>query len=213
MIAFSLCRLEWIELYTELVNDDLKELRRTAIQKGFRAKKFRSIYWALLLEVLGKDPYHWLNERRTARNQYDVMREQFNRNPYQSQSSSSEQKQDNSQGDIKQQSLEKSFIEKSLVSDDPLSQSDQSIWHQHFCDQELTKLISQDVQRTFPGVDFFRQSEMQTHMANILFAYARANPHICYRQGMHELLAPLLFVMHADHQYLLEIKLITNCVK
>lgn len=207
-------RLEWIELYTELVNDDLKELRRTALQKGFKAKKFRSIYWALLLDVLGKDPYHWLNERRRARNEYAVMREQFHKNPYQSTETTNGEGEKTAEEAAEEQHKEGERKERNvIVSDDPLSQNDHSVWHQHFCDQELTKLINQDVSRTFPGVDIFRQPDFQTQMANILFSYARANPKMCYRQGMHELLAPLLFVVHNDHQYLLEIKQITNCVK
>ncbi|KAJ9596716.1 hypothetical protein L9F63_012258 [Diploptera punctata] len=40
-------------------------------------------------------------------------------------------------------------------------------------------------------------------MVNILFCYARENPSMCYRQGMHEILAPLLFVLHCDQQALL----------
>lgn len=37
---------------------------------------------------------------------------------------------------------------------------------------------------------------------NILFCYAREYPVMCYRQGMHEILAPLIFVLHSDHQSL-----------
>lgn len=36
--------------------------------------------------------------------------------------------------------------------DDPLSQSDKSVWNQHFCDKELCTVIRQDVVRTFPGM-------------------------------------------------------------
>ena len=38
----------------------------------------------------------------------------------------------------------------------------------------------------------------RSSMLNILFCYAKEHPHIGYRQGMHELLAPLLFVLHAE---------------
>lgn len=186
-------------MYTELANDDLKELRRIGLQMGYKAKKFRSIYWALLLNVLGKDPYHWLNERRQSRNEYAVMREQFHKNPYQ-QLAKETTEAGAKTGDAAEQ-------------DNPLSQKEESVWHQHFCDQELTKLINQDVARTFPSVAFFRQPELQSQMANILFAYARAHPKICYRQGMHELLAPLLYVLHTDHRYLMEVQQMTNCVK
>ena len=35
-------------------------------------------------------------------------------------------------------------------------------------------------------------------MLNILFCYAKEHPNVLYRQGMHELLAPILFVLHAE---------------
>ena len=35
-------------------------------------------------------------------------------------------------------------------------------------------------------------------MLDILFCYAKEYPDIGYRQGMHELLAPILFVLHAE---------------
>lgn len=171
-----------------------------ALSLGFKAKKFRSLYWALLLDVLGRNPYHWLDERRTARNHYAVLKEQYNRNPYQMTHNG-------------QKSEEPEVSKTKVVSDDPLSQNEGSVWHQHFCDLELTKLINQDVTRTFPGMEFFRQPELQTTMANILFCYARSHPHICYRQGMHELLAPLLFVMHSDHHHMWQMKRTNNCIK
>ena len=66
--------------------------------------------------------------------------------------------------------------------DNPLSQSKQSIWNQHFCDKELCAVIKQDVVRTYPGVDFFRKPFIQETMTDILFCYARENPKMCYRQ-------------------------------
>jgi TBC1 domain family member 5 len=90
------------------------------------------------------------------------------------------------------------------VDDDPLSQSDQSVWNQFFLDQELRGVIKQDVHRT--GVDFFRKAEIQEIMTSILFLYARDNPKICYRQGMHEILAPVIFVLYNDLQIFEHIK-------
>ena len=37
-------------------------------------------------------------------------------------------------------------------------------------------------------------------MEDILFCYVRQNQRLGYRQGMHELLAPILFVMHAEQR-------------
>ena len=39
---------------------------------------------------------------------------------------------------------------------------------------------------------------IRTAMLNILFCYAKENLDVGYRQGMHELLAPILFVLHAE---------------
>lgn len=41
-------------------------------------------------------------------------------------------------------------------------------------------------------------------MLDILFCYAKENPDVGYRQGMHELLAPILFVLHAESRENLE---------
>lgn len=45
---------------------------------------------------------------------------------------------------------------------------------------------------------FFREPETQRMLLDILFIYSKLNPDIGYRQGMHELLAPLLWVVHHD---------------
>ena len=45
---------------------------------------------------------------------------------------------------------------------------------------------------------FFREPSIQKEMLDILFIYSKLNPDNGYRQGMHELLAPLLWVVHQD---------------
>jgi TBC1 domain family protein 5 len=45
---------------------------------------------------------------------------------------------------------------------------------------------------------FFREPSTQKKLLDILFIYAKLNPDIGYRQGMHELLAPILWVVHQD---------------
>jgi TBC1 domain family member 5 len=45
---------------------------------------------------------------------------------------------------------------------------------------------------------YFREPETQRMLLDILFIYSKLNPDIGYRQGMHELLAPLLWVVHQD---------------
>jgi TBC1 domain family protein 5 len=50
------------------------------------------------------------------------------------------------------------------------------------------------VKRTFPEVDFFREEAVRKSLLHILLIYAREAPHVAYKQGMHELLAPILYV-------------------
>ena len=45
---------------------------------------------------------------------------------------------------------------------------------------------------------FFREPSTQKRLLDILFIYAKLNPDIGYRQGMHELLAPILWAIHQD---------------
>ena len=45
---------------------------------------------------------------------------------------------------------------------------------------------------------FFREPSTQKKLLDILFIYAKLNPDIGYRQGMHELLAPILWIIEQD---------------
>lgn len=45
---------------------------------------------------------------------------------------------------------------------------------------------------------FFREPATQKRLLDILFIYAKLNPDLGYRQGMHELLAPILWVTQQD---------------
>lgn len=65
---------------------------------------------------------------------------------------------------------------------------------------ELVSEINKDLARLYPtGADeFFEQPRLRTLMLDILFVWAREHADTSYRQGMHELLAPLVFAMHAE---------------
>lgn len=49
-----------------------------------------------------------------------------------------------------------------------------------------------------PDNPYFRQSSSQRILLDILFVFCKLNRDIGYRQGMHELLAPLLWVVERD---------------
>ena len=49
-----------------------------------------------------------------------------------------------------------------------------------------------------PDNVYFRQPATQNMMLDILFVWCKMHPAIGYRQGMHEILAPLLWVVERD---------------
>jgi hypothetical protein len=51
----------------------------------------------------------------------------------------------------------------------------------------------------FPDVDFFRDPAVQNQMTDVLFIYCKLNDDVSYRQGMHELLAPIFLVLNSEN--------------
>ncbi|VDK70027.1 unnamed protein product [Litomosoides sigmodontis] len=82
----------------------------------------------------------------------------------------------------------------------PLSLGDENPWQQYFVDCKLRECINRDVERTFPELEYFKDQNVRTVMSDILFIYAKQHSDISYRQGMHEILATLIFVLNYDQQ-------------
>lgn len=49
-----------------------------------------------------------------------------------------------------------------------------------------------------PEIPYFREPETQRILLDVLFVFCRLNPDISYRQGMHEILAPILWAVEND---------------
>ncbi|KAH4160180.1 hypothetical protein HBH43_182830 [Parastagonospora nodorum] len=81
---------------------------------------------------------------------------------------------------------------------DPLSEHDESPWVALRADEALRAEIFQDIERCMPDNVYFRQPGTQDMMLDILFVWCKMHPGIGYRQGMHEILAPLLWVVERD---------------
>lgn len=65
-------------------------------------------------------------------------------------------------------------------------------------DETSREEIWQDVIRCNIDNYFFREPSTQKRLLDILFIYSKLNPDTGYRQGMHELLAPILWVIYQD---------------
>ncbi|KAK8125356.1 uncharacterized protein PG998_001115 [Apiospora kogelbergensis] len=84
------------------------------------------------------------------------------------------------------------------VNTDPLADDPDSPWNTMRQDEVLRAEILQDVQR-LPDEPFYHEPRVQAMILDVLFIYCKLNPGVGgYRQGMHELLAPIVFVVEGD---------------
>ncbi|KAF7492231.1 hypothetical protein SSS_08460 [Sarcoptes scabiei] len=165
----------YLEEYISL--EKINILKQIALKSGLRSYRFRSIAWSIFLGCIPDDRTERIERIRSLRNKYVALKDSYRQDP---------------------RLLE--LEDKSISNDNPLSQDESSHWNRYFSDDELQTRIRQDVIRAFPDINFFQSSHIQEIMINILFNFARENPQIEYKQGMHEILAPIIFVIHSDHQ-------------
>ncbi|XP_065799393.1 TBC1 domain family member 5 isoform X1 [Muntiacus reevesi] len=179
--TFNSYRKEWEELFVN--NNYLATIRQKGINGQLRSSRFRSICWKLFLCVLPQDKSQWISKIKELRAWYSSIKEIHITNP------------------------RKVVGQQDLMINNPLSQDEGSLWNKFFQDKELRSMIEQDVKRTslfsffrFPEMQFFQQESVRKILTDVLFCYARENEQLLYKQGMHELLAPIVFTLHCDHQ-------------
>ncbi|CAN1355353.1 TBC1 domain family member 5 homolog A [Linum perenne] len=82
-----------------------------------------------------------------------------------------------------------------------------STWGRFFRNAELEKTVDQDLSRLYPEHgSYFQTPGCQGMLRRILLLWCLRHPEYGYRQGMHELLAPLLYVLHVDVKRLSEVR-------
>lgn len=147
---------------------------------------FRSLCWRYFLRCLPEKYDSWLDSCKNSRQQYEIIKAKH---------LSSKQLDDQQPSSVT--TLKNNHSPKNREFED----EQQYMKATNQCDHKnVFRIIQRDVVRTFPDMEFFRQSEMQSILENVLFNYASENPHLSYKQGMHELLATLLYVLHTDSQ-------------
>ncbi|KAE8676629.1 Ypt/Rab-GAP domain of gyp1p superfamily protein isoform 3 [Hibiscus syriacus] len=93
------------------------------------------------------------------------------------------------------------------VMDNPLSQNPDSTWSRFFRNAEMEKMVNQDLSRLYPEHEsYFLTPGCQGMLRRILLLWCLRHPECSYRQGMHELLAPLMYVLHIDIESLSEVR-------
>ncbi|XP_064410951.1 TBC1 domain family member 5 isoform X1 [Latimeria chalumnae] len=171
---FGSYRKEWEELFENY--NYMAGIRQGGINGQLRSSRFRSVCWKLYLNVLPEDKRQWINKTVELRMWYKQIKETHITNP------------------------RKAAGQQDLVVNNPLSQDEGSLWNKFFQDKELRAMIEQDVTRTFPEMQYFQEEDVRNILTDILFCFARENEQLLYKQGMHELLAPIVFILHCDHQ-------------
>ncbi|OAA67743.1 TBC domain-containing protein [Akanthomyces lecanii RCEF 1005] len=84
------------------------------------------------------------------------------------------------------------------ISSDPLNDDPESPWNTLRQDEVIRAEIEQDVKR-LPDEANYHQHWIQLLILDVLFIYCKLNPgRGGYRQGMHELLAPIVHVLEQD---------------
>ncbi|TQN63895.1 TBC1 domain family member 5 [Colletotrichum shisoi] len=84
------------------------------------------------------------------------------------------------------------------VAVDPLTDDPESPWNTVRQDEIVRAEIAQDVRR-LPDEPFYHEERTQTLIIDALFVYCKLHPNSGgYRQGMHELLAPMAYVINQD---------------
>ncbi|CAD5214538.1 unnamed protein product [Bursaphelenchus okinawaensis] len=166
---------EWKYLFRN-AELNAETLRNHCFAGHLRDSNLRSVVWRVLLKVLPYERLEWrriLNDRRA---DYTELKRRLNTNP---------------RAEV--------FMDDPNLNN-PLSQKDENPWNQFFIDEGLRDSIQKDVDRTFPELQFFQSHTTKRIMSDILFVYSKQNSHVSYRQGMHEILAPILFVIYFDHR-------------
>ncbi|TMW60790.1 hypothetical protein Poli38472_000832 [Pythium oligandrum] len=65
-------------------------------------------------------------------------------------------------------------------------------------EDSLLYSIFKDVYRTQGSMDYFRSASVQCMLIRILYTYSNAHPGISYNQGMGELLATIVYLLHTE---------------
>ncbi|KAK6745576.1 hypothetical protein RB195_011979 [Necator americanus] len=167
----------WNE-YSSVLSDQLTIdiLKTFCLRGGLRTSNLRSIAWRIHLKCLPISKVEWVSVTSRARKLYAHLKQKNIPNPH-----------------------DDRFCQDPQVNN-PLDQADHNPWQQYFADHDLRDLISKDVGRTFPELEFFQQEHIRRMMCDILLIYAKENSFVSYKQGMHEILAPLMFVLYSDQQ-------------
>ncbi|KAF2157012.1 RabGAP/TBC [Myriangium duriaei CBS 260.36] len=170
MRTLNQARESWQALRSIADVKEYRERARGAVESGGLTS--RSIYWKVFLLFENTDHSIWLRKLGDSRSAYVSLRAHLLR------------------------AID--HPDEVDTGEDPLSEDASIRWDGLRQDEALRAEIMQDVDRCMPENTFFRQQQTHAMMLDILFIFCKLNPDVSYRQGMHEILAPILWVVQCD---------------
>lgn len=174
---------EWRTLFGGEKVDDVK-IQKYCFNGCLTNSYLRSIVWRIILKILPLRRLDWMTRLQQSRKIFDELRIRMSSDPRR--------------------------ISTNLLLDpiniNPLSQQPNNPWCQYFEDRKLREIINNDVSRTYPDISFFQSQSIQDLMIEVLFIYSKSYPKISYRQGMHELLAVIIYMLYSDREVFVHLK-------
>ncbi|KAJ5750439.1 hypothetical protein N7533_007467 [Penicillium manginii] len=165
-------RKRWAILFNSDAPSDFRAALRAEQGGKLCNDGLRSICWKVFLLFEGLDREQWSKKLDESRDAYSALRAHFLK-----------------------------YIEHPddlESSADPLADDEESPWQTLRQDEKLRAEILQDVDRCLQENYFFQEPATKSKLTDVLFIYSKLNPDVGYRQGMHELLAPILWVIDRD---------------
>ena len=151
-------------------------LFQTAMDGGLRDSPLRGVAWRFFLGALSGPPGNWAEQIQSQVVDFDNLCVKHCVDP----------------------SAAADAEDADLAIANPLSTAEESPFNKFFASSAMREQIDQDLARLYPGDTFVARPEVQRLMHRILFIWASSHPEISYRQGMHELLAPLLMTAWSE---------------
>ncbi|UJR23629.1 hypothetical protein I4U23_026614 [Adineta vaga] len=164
--------------FTDLFDSfDYETIRNRILTRQLKTSPFSTVLWRIFLHCLPRNSSHWNQVIDGSRDDYNELVNKYLL-------------------DI-QKIREHNGSAKHL--NHPLSQEENSLWNQYYVYEELKENIYQDVIRTCQEIEFFRQKHILDLLLKLLYIHSRHHGHSCpYRQGMHEILAVIVYTIHLE---------------
>ncbi|CAF0729783.1 unnamed protein product [Adineta steineri] len=156
---------------------DYESVRNKILNRQMTTCSFTTVLWRIFLHCLPRSSCQWNQIIDGSRAEYDELVEKYL---------------------LDLQKIRENYADAKHLNH-PLSQEENSLWNQYYVYEELKENIYQDVIRTCQEIEFFRQKHVLDLLLRVLYLHSRHHGEaLPYRQGMHEILAVIVYLIHNE---------------